>query len=964
MLTNHFNLKALDKMSSGMEDDTQLSEIMAAYDIPDPGDLSLPASSPGPLERIIPASPCTSSSTGRPVLDYVMSNVEPKASTVLQSLASMASPAFIEQPTGIRKGSHVKQHHQLTGASSFTTLGQQSRRHCVDTKGPSSSASSPSSLPSSSQFLGPASSELSSKAIKEDDPMSLSYSTKTFMDFRHQHEAAIEFDQIQEHSQPMLIYSKEDWPSPDPDLQNTNDTGIAFQHLDTPNIAPSGSLGSSHISSKGPVREARKSRSRGSRVVSTKTKGARSEGKKQKDPILQNLSFRPFSSIMTPEHKSLIAKGLSDSEKIDLLAELHELLKTKNRDSKRRRRAHLSYEKLEEERRKNRERKRRSRQDPFIEFRHIMTEEQRKQLLQPDLDPVRRETIMTELMAVKKWINREQKRTRRAHMTQEQRAEERRKSREYKRRARNNPLLMFKSVITERHWELLHQDLNQEEREKLVEELIELKKTKQKQDKVKRRARYLSEQEGREGNCSSEKQQQETQSACEQSSVGISNTDVNERIQPKQHQELPISDSTAGVTEEAGFPVRDDPQVGGLINPLPDPGFTASSTEGSTNCDILLDESIERLEQEGNYSKPELEKIKNKIRQRKRRANQTAEEREEERRKNRERSRMRRKKLAEIEKVVARDRSQFKKPPSSIPSLVGHQGGSGYDPWKAVNIKTEADSPQRNLTEMPNVSCSSSNQTLEFGPCSDLPAEPAVPWLTKHLMDRIRIRNRECTKKARANMTKEQRERERERNRERQRLRRLMQTPEERLAYTEKQRNLRRFQRQDPAYREKERERQRMRKKKLRESPFYRVHEHNLLHLRKSRKRGSQMIMPHRDNEEDMRTEDRHKQEFNSSSSEDISPEEYDEMEEELDKSDGKPDGEGWLEDDSSNDEKGEEEDESDSDYEILYGNSSVKDTEQATGLDRETRRGKEDLRLKISTSISGMHKIVPLNKE
>lgn len=682
---------------------------------------------------------------------------------------------------------------------------------------------------------------------------------------------------------------------------------------------------------------------------------------------------------MTREHRSLISKGLSDSDMIELFVELQELLRAKHRDSKRLRRSRLNHEQLEEERRRNRERKRRSRQDPFIEFRHIMTEEQRKLLLQPDLDPTTRDTIMTEFIAIRKWINREQKRKRRSQMTEERKAEERRKSREYKRRARSNPLRAFRSVITERHNELLNKDLNREQRENLVEELIELRKAKQRDEMRKRRASFSSEQRDRERSYSREyqrKRHQRTQILYEWDSSSVGNTDVNERIQLMPHPELLIKDSTARVNEEAnpvqhpGLSVVDDAQVDEQANPMPDPGLTARSVEGSISCETvnMPTESSDLLKEESTYSKLEQEKLKNKIRQRRRRARQTEEEREEEKRKNRERSRMRRKRLAEIEKVVARGRSQTKDSLSNPASDTGHhQESMGYDHWKAVNIKTETDFHQRQVTETPNSSCLSADQTLDASPQSELLTDQPVPWFTKQFMDQLRKRNRECTQRARSNMTEEQREQERERNRERQRLRRLLQTPEERTVYIEKQRNIRRLQRQDSVYRENERERQRLRKKELRESPSYRIHENTLYHLRKARKINSpKMYMPLKDNElqEVMGDNVSQEQECSSKNSDDmIHSYEYDELEKELNKSDSKYEGEESLEEFSVNDDEDEEEDESDSDFEIMY-QRSVKVTKPDTreGLEKEARKDKEDLRVKISTSIFGLHKIVPLN--
>eukprot|EP00057_Strongylocentrotus_purpuratus_P013928 XP_011668402.1 PREDICTED: trichohyalin isoform X2 [Strongylocentrotus purpuratus] len=946
--------RAVDKMTSGIVGGLQLSDIMAAFDIQDAGDLPCQSLPPVPSapESLVPAP-------SLPVLETATPNMDVNASTLLASIASMVSPASsIDQPTG-RLGTYVKQRPHFTG--------QQSDRQSLEIK-----LNTTFRGPSSSQSLGLPATDFKQATHFCDPVSSMANGMKTSMEFRHQHEAAIEFDQLQEHSQPVLVYSKEDWPSPDTNLQTNIYSGITHR-----------------------IR-ARKTRSEGLRAFPQKSQRQVRErnnqqtlkpsipyrGKKQNEPTLKSDSFKPFHSVMTLEHRSLISKGLSDSDMIELFVELQELLRAKHRDSKRLRRARLNHEQLEEERRRNRERKRRSRQDPFIEFRHIMTEEQRKLLLQPDLDPTTRDTIMTEFIAIRKWINREQKRKRRSQMTEERKAEERRKSREYKRRARSNPLRAFRSVITERHNELLHKDLNREQRENLVEELIELRKAKQRDEMRKRRASFSSEQRDRERSYSREyqrKRHQRTQILYEwdSSSVGITNTDVNERIQLMPQPELLIKDSTARVNEEAnpvqdpGLSVVDDAQVDEQANPMPDPGLTARSVEGSISCETvnMPTESSDLLGEESTYSKLEQEKLKNKIRQRRRRARQTEEEREEEKRKNRERSRMRRKRLAEIEKVVARGRSQTKDSLSNPASDTGLQESMGYDHWKAVNIKTETDFHQRQVTESPNNSCPSADQTPDASPQSELLTDQPVPWFTKQFMDQLRKRNRECTQRARSNMTEEQREQERERNRERQRLRRLLQTPEERTVYIEKQRNIRRLQRQDSVYRENERERQRLRKKELRESPSYRIHENTLYHLRKARKINSpKMYMPLEDNElqEVMGDNVSQEQECSSKNSDDmIHSCEYDELEKELNKSDSKYEGEESLEEFSVNDDEDEdeEEDESDSDFEIMY-QRSVKVTKPDTreGLEKEARKDKEDLRVKISTSIFGLHKIVPLN--
>ncbi|XP_011668402.2 trichohyalin isoform X2 [Strongylocentrotus purpuratus] len=600
--------RAVDKMTSGIVGGLQLSDIMAAFDIQDAGDLPCQSLPPVPSapESLVPAP-------SLPVLETATPNMDVNASTLLASIASMVSPASsIDQPTG-RLGTYVKQRPHVTG--------QQSDRQSLEIK-----LNTTFRGPSSSQSLGLPATDFKQATHFCDPVSSMANGMKTSMEFRHQHEAAIEFDQLQEHSQPVLVYSKEDWPSPDTNLQTNIYSGITHR-----------------------IR-ARKTRSEGLRAFPQKSQRQVRErnnqqtlkpsipyrGKKQNEPTLKSDSFKPFHSVMTLEHRSLISKGLSDSDMIELFVELQELLRAKHRDSKRLRRARLNHEQLEEERRRNRERKRRSRQDPFIEFRHIMTEEQRKLLLQPDLDPTMRDTIMTEFIAIRKWINREQKRKRRSQMTEERKAEERRKSREYKRRARSNPLRAFRSVITERHNELLHKDLNREQRENLVEELIELRKAKQRDEMRKRRASFSSEQRDRERSYSREyqrKRHQRTQILYEwdSSSVGITNTDVNERIQLMPQPELLIKDSTARVNEEAnpvqdpGLSVVDDAQVDEQANPMPDPGLTARSVEGSISCETvnMPTESSDLLGEESTYSKLEQEKLKNKIRQRRRRARQT-----------------------------------------------------------------------------------------------------------------------------------------------------------------------------------------------------------------------------------------------------------------------------------------------------------------------------------------------------
>ncbi|XP_072167075.1 uncharacterized protein [Diadema setosum] len=621
--------------------------------------------------------------------------------------------------------------------------------------------------------------------------------------------------------------------------------------------------------------------------------------------------FKEFRAVMTEEHRNMIASGLSDEDMLMLMEELQDRLRAKQRLAMRARRARFTEEQREAERIKNRERKRMVRQNPLLEFKRIMTDEQRKLLLQPNLDPLKRAGIIAELVAIRKWIQREQARERRARLSEDKKSEVRRKSREYKRKARNNPLQAFRCVMTEKHYELLQQDLDQEQREGLITELIELKKAKQREETRARRAGFSPEQKERERKYSREYKRMQRQRG-----PAVINYQYD-------------GDSEAGAQSTA---IPDQPPM-----VRPDLTFHRNQNIHPGTGRISLETPSEQMYQDAARQKIEETKVRNRERQRLKRAMQTEEEKEEERRKNRERSRLRRMKLAE----EARTHYLAKLHLEDLPMEEERDHGNLHEqnlrtgqtipakPYEQTDtgVKSELDRPHGIMPEdkmMFDAPTHGQAESVITNPQTPKMVQPiCAPWFSEALLLNIRKRNRESTQRSRANMTEEQREMERARNRERQRLKRLMQTPEERAAYALKQKLERRRRRQDPRYRERERQRQRERKKQMRQFPWYRARENDLCYLRKARQAGTSP---------------------RSSVSSAVEV------------------GQGY---ENTSPKEGEERGEGSRDEGAFYVDVNVPKQGQDIGGEEHPREGpqQDDERLgKISGSVFGMHRIEPLN--
>ena len=387
--------------------------------------------------------------------------------------------------------------------------------------------------------------------------------------------------------------------------------------------------------------------------------------------------FKAFRCVMTDEHRELIASGLSDEEKLGLLKVLQDSLKAKQRHAMRLRRARLTPQQREEERKRNRDRKHKTRHDPVIEFRRYMTEEQRKMLMQPDLDPETKNGIVKELSAVRKWVHREQTRKRRSRLSEQQKEDVRRRSREYKRRARSNPLQTFGSVMTEKHYELLQQDLSEQQKEELMQELIELKKAKQREEMRVRRARFSPEQKERERAYSRHYKRSRREKTIADLISATSGSGVllpygthgvpmpaGSNIHMAQGNDIPMPmGSNVPVPHDPNVPMPPGTQsampgrtgmpmptiaVKVKIKPMPGQHFAVQGIERSYAGDetVPVNISPEVPGENSLANKYHAEKEKNRERQRRRRSMQTEAEREEERKKNRERSRMRRRRKA------------------------------------------------------------------------------------------------------------------------------------------------------------------------------------------------------------------------------------------------------------------------------------------------------------------------------